>query len=99
MGAGLERGNRRQGMPMVGRGDDHDVELVLGQHLAVVAIELDLSRLPCHRIREGGNARRQIGQHRAVDIAQGDDLDRGVSRSRFALPSGSRHCTIMNESV
>ena len=36
VGAGLDGGDHRQGVPVVGRGDQDDVQVFLRQHLAVV---------------------------------------------------------------
>jgi hypothetical protein len=39
VGAGLHGVNHLQGVPVVGRADEYDVELVVGQHLAVIPVE------------------------------------------------------------
>ena len=72
VGPGLHGGDHRQGVPVVGRGDQDDVEVLLLEHLAVVGVgpRLLLRDLaPCDDL--GG-----LGQHLLVDVAQGDDLDR-----------------------
>ena len=72
VGAGLHRGDRVQRVPMVRRTDQHNVEVLLLEHLAVVRVGswLFLRFLPLagdlHRARE----------HLLVHVANRDDLDR-----------------------
>ena len=72
VGPGLDGRDHRQRVPVVGRADQHDVEVLLLEHLAIVAVGARrlLRRLP-RRDQLGG-----LGEHPAVDIAQRDDLDR-----------------------
>ena len=72
VGPGLDGGDHRQGVPVVGRGDQDDVEVLLLEHLAVVGVgaRLLLRGLPA------GDHVGGLGQHLLVDVAQRDDLDR-----------------------
>ena len=72
VGPGLDGGDHRQGVPVVGRGDQDDVEVLLLEHLAVVGVgaRLLLRGLP------RGDHLGGLGQHLLVDVAQRDDLDR-----------------------
>ena len=72
VGAGLDGRDHRQGVPVVGRGDQHDVEVLLLEHLAVVAVG---ARLLLRRLARGDHLG-GLGQHPLVDVAQRDDLDR-----------------------
>ena len=73
IGPGLHGGDHRQGVPVVGRGDQDDIEVFLLEHLAVVGVgPRFLFRGLARRDDFGG-----LGQHLLVDVAQGDDLDRG----------------------
>ena len=59
-------------VPMVRRADQHDVEVLLLEHLAVIAVgaRLLLGLLPL-----AGDLHR-LGEHVLVGIADGDDFDR-----------------------
>ena len=72
IGPGLDRGDHRQRVPVVRRGHEHDVEILLGEHLAIVAIgaRLLLGLLP-GRHHVGG-----LAQHVLIDIAERHDVDR-----------------------
>ena len=72
VGPRLDGGDHRQGVPMVRRGDQHDVQVLFLEHFAVVAVEprLLLRRLP------GRHQLRGLGEHPLVDVAQRHDLDR-----------------------
>ena len=89
VGPGLDGGDHRQGVPVVGRGDQHDVEVLLLEHLAVVAVgpRLLLRRLP------RGDQLGRLGQHPLVDVAQRDDLDRRdldqAEQVALAVPAGA----------
>ena len=73
IGAGLHRGDHGQGVPVVGRGDEHDVEIFLGQHLAVIAVGpgLLLGSLA------GGRQLGGLGEHLRIDVAERDHFHRG----------------------
>ncbi len=70
--ARLDRGDHRQGVPMIRRGDEHNVEVFLLEHLAIVGIgaRLLLRDLP------SGDHVRGVGEHLLIDVAQRNDLDR-----------------------
>ena len=72
VGAGLDGRDHRQGVPVVGRGDQHDVEVLLLEHLAVVAVG---ARLLLRGLARGDHLG-GLGQHLLVHVAQRDDLDR-----------------------
>ena len=72
VGAGLDGGDHRQGVPVVGRGDQDDVEVLLLEHLAVVGVgPRRLLRGLARGDHLGG-----LGEHLLVDVAERDDLDR-----------------------
>lgn len=80
---GLDHGER---VPMIGRGDEADVEVLLLQHLAVVAVG---SRLLFRRLTLGNNVGRG-GNHVLIHIAERDhfhgrDLDE-TEQIRLAIP-------------
>ena len=72
IGAGLDGRDHRQRVPVVRRGDQHDVEVLFLEHLAIVAVgaRLLLRRLPL------GHHFRGLGEHLLIDVAQRHDLDR-----------------------
>ena len=72
VGPGLHGGDRGKRVPVVGRGDQNDVEILLRQHLAVVAIGARRFLRSLARGHDLGG----LGQHLAIDVAQRDDLDR-----------------------
>ena len=55
VGPGLDGGDHRQGVPVVGRGDQDDVEVLLLEHLAVVGVG---ARRLLRRLPVGDHARR-----------------------------------------
>ncbi len=72
VGPRLDGRDHRQGMPVVGRGDQDDVQVLLLEHLAVVGVGArGLLRGLAVRDDLGG-----LGQHLLVDVAQRNDLDR-----------------------
>ena len=81
--------DRDQGVPVVGRRDEHHVEVALGEHLPVVAVRP--RALP--RRLAGGHARGGVVEHRGVDVAQRDDLDGSdleeAEERRLAVPPGA----------
>ena len=72
VGPGFDGRDHRQRMPMVGRADQHDVEILLLEHLAIVAIcpRRFLRFLP---VRDQFD---RAGQHLLIDVAQRDHFDR-----------------------
>ena len=72
IGAGLDRGNHRQGVPMVGRGDQDDVEVPFLEHLAIIRVSARL----LFRELAGGDDFGCLRKHVLIDIAERDDLDR-----------------------
>ena len=91
IGPGFDRSNQRQGVPVIGRCDEHDVQVFLAEHLAVVAEgpRLLLRRLPL------GHHLRCFGEHSFVDVAKGDDFDRSdleeTKQIRLPIPARSDH--------
>ena len=89
VGARLHGGDHRQGVPVVGRGDEDDVEVFFREHLAVVGEgpRLLLRSLPL------GDQLGRVGEHPLVDVAQRDDLDRGdldqPEQVDLAVPAGA----------
>ena len=88
VGAGLDGGDGVQRVPVVGRADEHDVEVLLLEHLAVVGVGRGgfwLRPLP-------GDLDR-LGEHVLVRIAEGDDLDRRdlhePPQVALAVPAGA----------
>jgi hypothetical protein len=73
IGARLDRRDHRQRVPVIGRGHVHDVQLLLFEHLAVVAV--GARRLLRHLA--GGDHLGGLGHHVPVHVTEGDDLDRG----------------------
>jgi hypothetical protein len=71
VGPRLDGRDRRQGMPMVRRGDQHEVQVFLFEHFAVVAVEAGFLPRPLPGSRQLG----RLAEHPLVDVAQGDDLD------------------------
>ena len=72
VGARLDGRDHRQGVPVVGRGDQDDVQVLFLEHLAVVGVGARslLRGLPV------GDDLGGLGQHLLVDVAQRNDLDR-----------------------
>ena len=88
--AGFNGGDGLQRVPMVGRADEDDIELVFLEHLAVVAVG---ARRLLRFLPLGGNLHR-AGQHLLVRIAKRDDLDgrhlQEAPEIALAIPTGSR---------
>ena len=78
-----------QGVPMIGRGDQHDVEVLFAKHLAVVAIDARgvLGALP------GGDDVGRLGEHALVDVAERHDFDgfdlEQAQEVALAVPAGA----------
>ena len=72
IGAGLDGGNHGQGVPMVGRGNEHHVEILFLQHFPVIAVDARLlfRSLAC-RDHFGG-----IAQHVFVHVAKRNHFHR-----------------------
>ncbi len=70
--AGLDRGDHRQGVPVVGRGDQDDVEVLLLEHLAVIGVGAGLLLRELARGDDIG----RLSEHLLIDVAERDDLDR-----------------------
>ena len=89
VGPGLDGGDHRQGVPVVGRGDQDDVEVLLLEHLAVVA---EGPRLLLRGLARGDDLG-GLGQHLLVDVAERDDLDRRhldqAQQVALAVPAGA----------
>ncbi len=89
IGARLDGRDHRQGVPVVGRGDQDDVQVLLLEHLAVVGegARSLLRGLPV------GDDVGGLGQHLLVDVAQRDDLDRRdldqPEQVRLAVPAAA----------
>jgi len=73
IGAGLDGGDHRQGMPVIGRGDENDVQVLLFEHLAVIAVR---ARLLLRCLASGDEFGCAL-QHPPVHVADRDDFDRG----------------------
>ncbi len=73
VGAGLDGRDHGQGVPVVRSADEHDVEVLFLEHVAVVAMGAWL----LFRLLPLGNEVGGLGQHPAIDVAQRHDLDRG----------------------
>ena len=65
VGAGLRRLDHRQRVPVIGRGDEDDVEILLREHLAIIAERARrfLRGLPRRHLRRG------VGEHSRIDVA------------------------------
>ena len=105
VGPRLDGGNHRQGVPVVGRGDQDDVKVALGEHCAVIAIS---PRLLLRRLPEG-DLLGGLLEHDGVDVADRDDFHVGldleeVVEVELAIPPradqadparpGSRRCSV-----
>ena len=85
----LTGGDHRQRMPVVGRLDEHKVEVLRFEHLAVVPV--------CARFLSRGLARgnqiSRFGQHAFIDIAEGHDFHRGdldqTKQVALAIPAAA----------
>ena len=89
VGARLDRLQERQGVPVVGGRDEHQVEVLLREHLPVVAVRARcLLRDLAARDLLGG-----VGEHRAVDVAERHHLDRRdldqPEQVGLAIPAGA----------
>ena len=89
VGPGLDGGDHRQGVPVVGRGDQDDVEVLLLEHLAIVGVG---ARGLLRGLARGGHLG-GIGEHLLVDVAERDDLDRSdldePEQVALAVPAGA----------
>ncbi len=89
VGPGLDGGDHRQRVPVVGRGDQDDVEVLLLEHLAVVAVG---PRLLLRGLARGDHLG-GLGEHLLVDVAERDDLDRRdldePEQVALAVPAGA----------
>ncbi len=73
VGAGLDSRDHRQGVPVVRRRDQHDVEVFLIEHFPVIGVR---SRFFLRRLPLGDHIGR-VGQHSLVDVAKRHHFDRG----------------------
>ncbi len=90
VGAGFDGGDHGESMPMIGRGDENDVEIFLLQHLAVICCRCAASCRSAWRVAVISAA---CEQHLAIDVAEGDDFDGGDLKQTeevgFAVPAGA----------
>ena len=72
IGAGFDCRDHRQGVPMVRRSDQNDVQIFFLEHLSVIGIDagLFLGNLACC------DHFRRFSQHPLIDITKRNDLDR-----------------------
>ena len=70
MGAGLDGGDHRQRVPVVGRAHQDDIQIFLGEHGAVVA---EGARLLVRCLAHGHHFR-GFGEHAAIHVAERDHL-------------------------
>ncbi len=86
---GFDGRDHRQGVPVVGRGDEDEIEVFFRQHLTIIAIEA--RRLL--RLLPRGDDLARLGEHFLVDVAERDDLDgRDLDQPEqvgFAIPAGA----------
>jgi hypothetical protein len=84
----LDRRDRVQRVPVIGRTDDHDIQVLLLQHLAVIGIA---ARRFAGFLPLAGDFQRS-GQHPLVGVADRDDLDRRnlnqTPQVALAVPAG-----------
>ena len=73
IGTGFQRGNQVERMPMIGRADQHNIEVPFLQHFPVIAVRA--RRLAGNLA--GGHQIGRVGQHPAVNVAERHDLNRG----------------------
>ncbi len=89
VGARLDSGDHRQGVPMVGSRDQHKVEILLLEHLAIVGIG---PRRLLRRLAVADKIR-SLGEHVLIDVAQRDDLDGGdldqADQIALAIPAAA----------
>jgi hypothetical protein len=89
IGAGFDRFDHGKGVPMVGRADQNEIEIFLGEHLAVVGVEARGLAGKLALGDEFGGA----GEHRFIDIAEGHDFDGGdldeAKEVGFAIPTAT----------
>ena len=64
--AGFDRRDHVQRVPVIGRADQHDVEIFLLQHLAIIAVE---ARLLFRDLARRDDLRR-VGKHLLIDVAE-----------------------------
>src|SRR6185503_2670942 len=81
--------DHRKGVPMIGRADQHNVEVLLLEHLVVIAVQtrLFLRNLP------GSDQFGGVGEHFLVDVAERNNVDRGnlnqAKQITFAVPTSA----------
>ena len=89
VGPGFDGGDHRQRVPVVGRGDQDDVQVLLLEHLAIVGIG---ARGLLRGLARGGHLG-GMGEHLLVDVAEGNDLDRSdldqPEQVGLAVPAGA----------
>ena len=89
VGPRFHGGDHRQGVPMVGRGDEHDVEVFFREHLAIIGV----GPRPLLRGLPRGDQVGRGGKHPPVDVAQRDDVDRRhldqAQQVDLAVPAGA----------
>lgn len=73
VGSGLHGGDHWQGVPVIGGGNEHQVEVLFGEHLAVVAVG---PRFLLRHLPDGDHFGR-LGQHPLVHVAERDHFDGG----------------------
>ena len=78
--ARLARAHGLQGVPMVGRADDHGVDVLAFEQLAEVAVDVALAVLGGHRLLG-------VGRTLLVDVAHGRGLGEELAHVRLALPA------------
>ena len=71
VGPALDGRDHRQGVPVVGRGDQDEVKVFAAEHLAVVGEQ----RRRLLRLLPRGDQLGRVGEHRLVHVAERDDLD------------------------
>ena len=71
VGPGLHRRDHRQGMPMIRRGDQHNVQVPFLQHFAVVTVGAGFL---LRKLATGHDVSR-LGQHSPVHVAERNHLD------------------------
>ena len=90
VGARLAGFDHRQAVPVVGRADEHDLGLVLGEQLAVVAERAAASSSTAAAAATSSAAAASMP---AIDVAQADDFDRRdlhqVEQVGLAVPAAA----------
>lgn len=89
MGARLHGLDALQGMPMIGRPYEHDVQVLIGQHFFVIGKGFGLFPRFLALTYQGS----RIGEHFLIDITKGYHIDMGhLDQSKkvaFAVPTCS----------